>query len=97
MPSITILTRYNEFISGTVNITSQQSFISGVSTERLRLEAEEQARKAAEEEKRQALIKLQQEREDARLACERYGSPVLQACCASCPTHTAALAGLVSC
>ena len=45
------------------------------SAERLRLEAEEQARRAAEEEKRQALIQLQQEREDARLAGERYEWP----------------------
>ncbi len=43
----------------------------GVGAERLRLEAEEQARKAAEEEKRQELIQLQTEREDARLANER--------------------------
>ena len=42
-----------------------------VGAERLRLEAEEQARKAAEEEKRQELIQLQTEREDARLASER--------------------------
>lgn len=42
-----------------------------VGAERSRLEAEEQARKAAEEEKRQELIQLQTEREDARLANER--------------------------
>ena len=39
--------------------------------EALRLEAQEQARKAAEEEKRQQLIQVQTDQEDARLASER--------------------------
>lgn len=42
-----------------------------VIVEALRLEAQEQARKAAEEEKRQQLIKVQTKQEDERLASER--------------------------
>lgn len=54
-----------------------------VGAERLRLEAEEQARKAAEEEQRQELIQLQTEREDARLANERY-HPSCWCCSRAC-------------
>ena len=42
-----------------------------LTAEALRLEAEEQARKAVEEEKRQQLTQVQTEQEDARLANER--------------------------
>ena len=42
-----------------------------MTAEALRLEAQEQARKAAEEEKRQQLIQVQTEQENARLASER--------------------------
>ncbi len=54
-----------------VNVSQCQMQTCSVGAERLHLEAEEQARKAAEEEKRQELIQLQTEREDARLASER--------------------------
>lgn len=42
-----------------------------MTAEALRLEAQEQARKAAQEEKRQQLIQVQTEQENARLASER--------------------------
>lgn len=42
-----------------------------VTVEALRLEAQEQARKAVEEEKRQQLTQLQTEQEDTRLTSER--------------------------
>ncbi len=65
----TSIERYNAY---TLRSKCQcQMQTCSVGAERLRLEAEEQARKAAEEEKRQELIQLQTEREDARLASER--------------------------
>lgn len=59
--------------------------------ERLRLEAEEQARRAAEEEKRQILIQEQTRLEDLRLAAERYEqqNARLQSVSCSCMEHFA--------